>query len=870
MNKKFSRNIKLTIQFIRLALLSGIIFIIFMLIAGAVITYIYRDEAKDLIIQSLNRNLKTEIFVDNIQLDLFRRFPNASLTFEEVVALEVSPFENKDTLIKADRIYFQFNVVDLIKKNYKIKHIEISGGRFAPVDLADGTNNYIFWETKQEQPANNFEFDLQRIDLNDFEIDYKNLQQKSRYHVYLANSRMSGKFSHSNYNMNVVGKLKINDLVIEESSILSNKNANLDLSLYVKNNTLYEFKKGLLELGSNSFEIKGHIENEKPGSNIDLAISGKNIKLQNLINELPENWLKYFEGYRSHGELYFDALVKGRSSNSENPHITANFGIVNGRLNNRKMDLNLDQINFKAQFNNGSRRSLASSTLTVKDFSALINNGMINSNFIISDLSDPLMVMNAKADIEAPDFINLFKIEHFESASGQMLFDLGFESKLSKLNANNLDNRGEFFASSTSGSLQIKNVSFILKNDTKEYNNLNGFFHFNDKDLIINSFQGYVADNDFSMKGYFRNILPYFFHDEQRMIIDANFVSNKINLDELLQDNESKADTAYKLTFSDRVDFHLIADIGHFKFRKFEATNLNGRLQMRNKKFMATDILFNSMSGEFKGNAFIDGTDDNILVIGCDANLENVDVQQMFYQFGNFGQEGIKDENIKGIINAELQFTSNWTPGLIIDWQSLETSADIKIDNGELIEYKPMQALSRFLRVEDLEHVVFSELHNKIRIKDRTIIIPDMEINSSAVNIKLSGEHTFENKIDYRLQILLSELLAQKTRERRNPQEQYGDIIDDGLGRTTLFLRLTGTVDEPEFRYDYQGVREKLRDDLQQERQDLSRILREEFSWLSRDTLKHQEDSIIIERREEMERIKKQEEGEFVIEFDDL
>ncbi len=870
MNNKFSRNIKLILQFIRIALISGIIFIVLLLIAGAVLTYIYRDEAKDLIIQSLNRNLKTEIHVGNIQFDLFRRLPNASLTFEDVTVFEVSPRENKDTLIKAHRVYFQFSIIDLIRRNYKIKRLDISGGKFMPVDYDDGTNNYIFWHVSEEKPVNDLEFDLQRIDLKDFKIDYKNHRQKSRYHVYMADSRMSGKFSRADYNLNIGSRMKINELVIDGSSFLSNRDVDLDLRISVKDNIIYEFEKGLVKLSGNSFEIAGYVKNEKPGSYLDLTINGKDISLQNLINDLPETWKKHFEGYRSRGNLYFNAAVKGRSSNVENPYISADFGLENGSLNDRKLDLHLDKISFEAQFNNGSRRTLASSSLIVEDFNVLINKGKINSDFIISDFMDPLLVINANADIEVRDFINLFKLKNFESASGQMLFDIGFESRLNKLGAKNGNSRGEFFASATSGSLQIEDVHFVLKDDRNEYSNLNGFFHFNDNDLMIKYFQGMIADNDFAMKGYFRNILPYLFHEDQRMIVDASFVSDKFNLDQLLRERDSDADTTYNLTFSDRVDFHLLADIGHFSFRKFDATDMRGILQMRNKKFMATDISFNSMNGKFEGSVFIDGTNDDILQMGCDAWLYNVDAQQMFYQFGNFGQTGIKDENIRGNITADLQFTSSWSPNLEIDWQTLETTADIRIEDGELVDYKPLLALSRFLRVEDLEHVIFSTLHNKIRIKDRKIIIPDMEINSSAVNIKLSGEHTFKNEIDYRLQILLSELLAQKRRQRRNPQEQYGDIIDDGLGRTTLFLHLTGTIDDPVFRYDYQGVREKIRDDLQQERQELRRILKDEFSWIIPGEQKYEEDTVMIKRRKEMERIKKQEEGEFVIEFDDF
>jgi hypothetical protein len=183
-----------------------------------------------------------------------------------------------------------------------------------------------------------------------------------------------------------------------------------------------------------------------------------------------------------------------------------------------------------------------------------------------------------------------------------------------------------------------------------------------------------------------------------------------------------------------------------------------------------------------------------------------------------------------------------------------------------LIDYKPILQLSRFIKIGDLEHINFSTLENQISIKNETIFIPFMEINSSAINIKLSGEHYFNNDINYRLQVLLSDILARRNRQSRNPQEQYGDVIDDG-NNTTLFILVTGNIDDPIFKYDRKSVREKIREDFKKERKNIIEILKQEFK-ISKDTILEElpiEQKDIIEERKE---IKKREEGDFIIEWD--
>jgi hypothetical protein len=386
---------------------------------------------------------------------------------------------------------------------------------------------------------------------------------------------------------------------------------------------------------------------------------------------------------------------------------------------------------------------------------------------------------------------------------------------------------------------------------------------------MIRRFDGRASTSDFDMKGYFRNILPWMFFENERLFVSASLVSDNLNFNELLQHSVNESDTTYKLQLSEMIDFRFQADIGKLAFRKFYGEDVKGTLSMREQVFYANNFSLSTMKGKILASGYINGKNNNSLVVGCEAKFFDVDVYDLFYQMGNFGQQGIEYHNLRGRITADAQFISTWSPFLDIDWNTLDVTADVKIENGELIDYKPMLALSRFIRVGDLNQVKFSTLENQIRIKNQKIIIPDMEIKSNAINIQLSGEHTFDHDIDYRLQVLLSDLLARKNRQSRNPQEQYGDIIDDGLGRTTLFLRVTGTIDEPVFRYDTRGLREKLSEDFRREGQNLRNVFRTEFGLGNKDTLPDGTPVIPDQRQSEKKEIERGEKGKFIIEWDD-
>jgi hypothetical protein len=88
-------------------------------------------------------------------------------------------------------------------------------------------------------------------------------------------------------------------------------------------------------------------------------------------------------------------------------------------------------------------------------------------------------------------------------------------------------------------------------------------------------------------------------------------------------------------------------------------------------------------------------------------------------------------------------------------------------------------------------------------------------------------------------------------------------VEDDGRGRTKVFVSLTGTVDDPIVKYDKKAMREKLANDMKAQKVELKQVLKQEFKWMKGDTIKNPS------LRKEKDLIKKQEEGKFVIEWDD-
>jgi hypothetical protein len=138
--------------------------------------------------------------------------------------------------------------------------------------------------------------------------------------------------------------------------------------------------------------------------------------------------------------------------------------------------------------------------------------------------------------------------------------------------------------------------------------------------------------------------------------------------------------------------------------------------------------------------------------------------------------------------------------------------------------------------LDELKNIKFSTLKNSIYVHDKQIIIPEMNINSSAFNISGSGIHHFDNHYQYKIKVLLSEVLYGKAKKAKKENEEYGRIEDDGLGRTGIYLNIEGFGKEYKISYDSRKTIDIVKESLVKQKQELKGILQEEFGWFKNDT----------------------------------
>jgi AsmA-like C-terminal region len=843
--------------------ISGALLLLILLAAGTLtlISIVYENEVKNYMIRQLNARLKTRVIVDskNITFSLFTDFPYASLSFKNISMLE-APVDSsnalpesrkgtreksklllrQDTLFSIDNISFQFNILDILGKKYVVKKFTAANGILKLRSSASGIKNWDVWKNAGNGGSSGESaFSLEKFKITNLAFSYANGKTHTAVSGLLHSGRIAGDFASKKYDLSINGDLLVDQFSLDGVRYLEGKPLVFALNLNADNDkNQYTFHNAEFAVSDMKVVAEGTVTANTAFNYMNIFLKGKDMDVQSLLSLLPEKYHHDIRDYNSDGDFYFNAHIEGKMDDTHSPEVKADFGISNADITQLSSGIALKNVHVIGNY--FSSGSSANYFLDLKTFSASLENGRISGNIRIDNFSTPRVSLSLNAAMLLEDVRRLFKINTLwnypiQSLGGIMKVDMHYKGNLSD---SGKYTRADFQNMKLSGNMALENAAIKLSNSQLVFDSINGFFILNDNNIAVNFFKGKTQRSDFYMKGLLKNILTYTFSDEANLNAEATFQSVNFDLNEFLlnQQQSSLRDTVYNIHFSPRINFTLNSSIGRLAFRKFEAENIRGVFQLRNQKLIADPISFSAMDGSVVASGMVDGACDTAILVTCDASLKKLSISKLFDQFEDFDQHTMTHNNIRGIGTATIQFASVWKSDLSVDLNRIYMRTNLAIEKGELIKFEPIKALSKYIAVAELEDIKFPFMQNQIEIKGQRIIIPKMYIQSSALDLTLSGTHTFTNQIDYHVQVLMSDILFQKARKAKKENNEFGVVEDDKSGKTSLFISMIGTVDNPVFKYDRQEAKQKLKENIKEEKHSLKQILKDEFGFFKKDT----------------------------------
>ncbi|MBN2613289.1 MAG: hypothetical protein JXB00_17180 [Bacteroidales bacterium] len=813
-------------KFNKKVLLFSLLIPAIVLLAGFIFSVSYEDAVIKILKKYLDKHLTTEIEVSRIDFSVFKKFPNATVEFRNMVAKSGVGFntrefkKNTDTLMTAKSVFFEFSILHLLKGDYKLKNIFISNGEVNLFIDREGLKNFSVWESGKAENQEAINFSLQNIILLNTGITYKDLSNNISLVSETRRLQVKADFAEKGSHIAIKGDLDVKGMDIGPSYKLPVSLFKVDLDMDISKNA-FRLKKSLVSSGKMNVKFSGEVKRYKANT-VLISFQCSRAGINKLIRFYPGEIDFIQKKYQVSGLVDFNGTLKGTLSKGHNPLVNISFNVSNGVLSNRQNKKKLSGIRLKGDYTNGVKRISATSMLNISDFYVGQDKSSFTGSMKLNGFNPSDAEMVLKSKIEVNEFLKFLNVDTIEQVSGTITSNIVLKGRITTFKS---FNKKDIVALSNEGSLTLNDFSFKIKGSEPVISNANGEILLGDI-IKLSEVNFKVKENSFKVSGNFSN-LPEFLFLKDFLYAEANVESEFLDLKSLTGQNNS-GNESKKFEFPEKIYLKSNFFIKTFVYGKFSADNVSGSVTYKPKEFDFEKFTFNAAEGSVSGLAKVNQTAENKTGVACQSVLSNVDIQKLFISMNNFSQDVIHHKNIKGKISGALDFSALWDEKLQLMGNTVLANSNFEIINGELIDYDPMLGLSKYIDVNELKAIKFSTLKNQIYIKDKVITIPEMDINSSAFNIKGMGVHRFDNSYEYRIQVELSEILARKARKKRKEIEEFGMVEEDGLGKLTLPIRIAGKGNIYEVTLDRRRAIDGFRKSLMKEKEELESIFNPE------------------------------------------
>jgi hypothetical protein len=801
--------------------------VILLLITAVSLVFIYEDEVKAVIIKELNKNLNAEIKLDpkNIDLTIIRTFPDCALEFKDVTCMEAIKSEKRDTLVFAKLLQLKFDVKDLWNKKYDIKKIKMSDAFCRLKVNSKGKPNYIVWKQRTDTVKSNdsLKFSLKNIELVNVDMSYVDLQYKVRTQFTMKHVDFSGNFSDEDYELRSEGDLYAEKISIQKTEYLKKKNVNYKAELAVNKN-LYKINTCEVHLNKMGLETNGTLVYGDSLSEMNLDFKGKNLDIQSLLSLMPESQKERIRDYKSEGNFY----VSGKMAYKKDLDVMIDFGVNNTTVIYQPKEAKLSNLNAKGRFVRTGKESL----LELKNVSGDLMSDHFYGDMVMSDLNDPYLDLKVGGTLDLENFTKFWPIDTLSKLKGKIQFNGLVKSKMEELKKNVLSENASLELQAT-----LKDLVIQFKGQNDSTNIYSCEVRALNRSVEVNNLSIKKGHSDLRINGKLEGAFNYILDNKNPLKVYGNLKSERIVAEDFIYENgKTNSSAKSEVDVPDNINFILDANIENFSFGKFTANKVDGNIELKNKKILAENVNLLTMAGNAVIDALFDLGGKN-LEVSMHGELDKINVSKLFSEMNNFAQETLKDDNVGGSLNASIDFSGTWNKFLESDLNSIKAVADLEIQKGRLVNFKPLESLASYVDINDLKDIKFQALQSRIEINKSLITIPKTAIKNSALNIDFFGTHSFNNDIDYHIQLLISDYLA----KNRKPDEEFGPVENDAENKRSAFILMTGTVDKPIIKYDRKGMKQKIKEDIKNEKQNLKAILREEFGIFKKDSIKVKE-----------------------------
>lgn len=758
----------------------------------------------DHIIQNyVEKNIDADVSFNDISLSLISSFPNAEIHIDNLKVNNRSPFEG-ETLATAKDLSFEMGIAELLKGSEEPLKVNELMARELLLTIktnATGSVNYDIMKAsaidsnETDSDSAGFSFDLKNYEIINSAFTYIDEENKSALYITEFNHSGQGLFSQSLSQIETTTEAKLS-MSIDSVEYLRNTDIKLEalIELDLKENK-FSFKDNKGFINALPLEFEGFIKLLENGQQLDISFKNPESTFKDLLAVIPETYSNSFENLTTTGSFVMKGKIVGLLSEETIPNLDITLTSDKASFKYPNLPKSVKNIKINASVINNT--GLSSDTyIDINQFNFQIDEDLFRAEAHIKDLTS-----NLKVEAILNGVINL--------ANLTKAYPLQLETQLSGIITGHLNTKFDMDAINTdayqriqnNGKVSISNLIFTSEDFKNPVQINTADLSFKPGVLSLKKCNIQTGISDFTANGTITNLLGFLFSDKS---LQGNFNvdSNTFVLSDVMSDNEAvKVDslnTSYKgdtLKIPAFLDCTVSANARTVIYDNLNLTNVRGQFRIVEQKAILSNLTTDIFKGQLTAAGQI-STEEAQPDFDLKLEMKQFDISQSFSDLKMLKALAPIAEVLEGELNASIDVNGILDSQFSPDLNSISGQAATEILSSKVnTDQSPiLTELSTNLDFMNLNDFDIGDLKTTLKFENGTVALNPFVINYKDIPIKVSGSHSFTNRINYTLDLQVPARYLGSDINRL-----IGQINESEVDNITLPVRanIDGTFNKP-------------------------------------------------------------------------
>ena len=745
--------------------------VILILIIGLFLTPIlFKGSLEKMVKKAANDNVNAQVEWSSLNLSLFRNFPNASLSFEDLSLINKAPFEG-DTLVYAKDFNISMGVLQLFKDeglsideiylNKAFINVKVDSLGNANYDIAKST------DAKQVNTANKTESEPFKLNLNHYEINSSRINYLDESgNIFLRLNEFShsgdGNFEASVFTLKTQTDSKVS-FDFDGTNYLNNNSLVLDADLNIDlENMKFSFLENEAIVNQLPLKFEGYVQTFDDYNDIDIQFSTPSSDFKNFLALIPEAYASNLDGVTTTGDFKLNGIIKGKVDETYIPTLDISASSDNASFQYPDLPKKVEDISLDIRIQNET--GLVEDTfINFNTVDFRIDQDRFAGSGSVKNLTTNMLVdLKMKGRLNLANLKKAYPVDIEQDLSGILDADLTTNFDMNSIEREAYENV------KAQGSIKLSKFDYESPDLAEVIHIEVATVNFTTKAIQLNSFEMTAGSTDLQMKGDLSNLMGFAFSDKP-LQGTFNATSTNFNIADFMVDSEvgdktsdsekSATETASTgsegrveaIKIPDFLDIVLNFNAKTVIYDNLTLKNAKGSLALKNE----SAILKNVNADIFGGSINLDGkvTTSGVPNFDMKLGLNTIKIIEAFQQMELIKGLAPIAQALNGVASTTINLNGNLTKDLMPIYTSLAGSALANILSAEVEEGKMplISKLNSQFEVLNFDKLKVKDLVAKLNFKNGAINADDFDFNLDDVKVDVSGSHSFDNTMNYNL-----------------------------------------------------------------------------------------------------------------------